>query len=111
MVQTVSPEALLTTTNRKLSSPISLALRHIFEEQRRDPNLKQIKQALKSSQNVKGEFGIINNALHKNSYDPTMRWWLLVIPKHLRLDILRQFHDTYTTGRLGFVKFCDRIRR
>ncbi|GFX26664.1 transposon Tf2-6 polyprotein [Trichonephila clavipes] len=37
--------------------------------------------------------------------------WLPVIPKHLRADILRHFHDAPTAGTLGFAKTYDRIRK
>ncbi|GFV22995.1 retrovirus-related Pol polyprotein from transposon 17.6 [Trichonephila clavipes] len=38
--------------------------------------------------------------------------WLPVIPKHLRADILRHFHDAApTAGHLGFAKTYDRIRK
>ncbi|GFU01224.1 retrovirus-related Pol polyprotein from transposon 17.6 [Trichonephila clavipes] len=37
--------------------------------------------------------------------------WLPVIPKDLRADILRHFHDAPTAGHLGFAKTYDRIRK
>ncbi|GFW32547.1 hypothetical protein TNCV_677041 [Trichonephila clavipes] len=37
--------------------------------------------------------------------------WLPVIPKHLRADILRHFHDAPTAGHLGFAKTYDSIRK
>ncbi|GFV22366.1 hypothetical protein TNCV_3924261 [Trichonephila clavipes] len=37
--------------------------------------------------------------------------WLPVLPKHLRADILRHFHDAPTAGHLGFAKTYDRIRK
>lgn len=66
-------------------------------------------QALKSSQDVKGDPGTIINSLQKKSYNLSGRRWLLVI--HNYLEILRQFHETPITGHLGFVKTYGRIRR
>ncbi|GFW58334.1 retrovirus-related Pol polyprotein from transposon 297 [Trichonephila clavipes] len=42
-------------------------------------------------------------------FDPDGKLWLPVIPKHLRADILRHFHDAPTAGHLGFAKTYDRI--
>ncbi|UYV74940.1 K02A2.6-like [Cordylochernes scorpioides] len=39
------------------------------------------------------------------------RPWLLVVPKSLRLEVLRSFHDAPTAGHLGFAKTYVRIRR
>ncbi|GFW94300.1 retrovirus-related Pol polyprotein from transposon 412 [Trichonephila clavipes] len=44
-------------------------------------------------------------------FDPDGKLWLPVIPKHLRADILRHFHDAPTAGHLGFAKTYDRIRK
>ncbi|UYV76681.1 hypothetical protein LAZ67_14001729 [Cordylochernes scorpioides] len=49
--------------------------------------------------------------LYKKNYDPLGRPWLLVVPKSLRLEVLRLFHDALTAGHLGFAKTYDRIRR
>ncbi|GBM58756.1 Transposon Ty3-I Gag-Pol polyprotein [Araneus ventricosus] len=40
-----------------------------------------------------------------------LKRWLPVIPKHLRLDIVRHFHDAPTAGHLGFIKTYDRLRK
>ncbi|GFW93780.1 retrovirus-related Pol polyprotein from transposon 297 [Trichonephila clavipes] len=45
------------------------------------------------------------------NFDPDGKLWLPVIPKHLRADILRHFHDAPTAGHLGFAKTYDRIRK
>ncbi|GFU70872.1 transposon Tf2-6 polyprotein [Trichonephila clavipes] len=47
----------------------------------------------------------------KKNFDPDGKLWLPVIPKHLRADILRHFHDAPTAGHLGFAKTYDRIRK
>ncbi|GFW92702.1 retrovirus-related Pol polyprotein from transposon 17.6 [Trichonephila clavipes] len=44
-------------------------------------------------------------------YKTDGKLWLPVIPKHLRADILRHFHDAPTAGHLGFAKTYDRIRK
>ncbi|GFY12924.1 transposon Ty3-I Gag-Pol polyprotein [Trichonephila clavipes] len=53
---------------------------------------------------------IHTDASGKN-FDPDGKLWLPVIPKHLRADILRHFHDAPTAGHLGFAKTYDRIRK
>ncbi|UYV66132.1 K02A2.6-like, partial [Cordylochernes scorpioides] len=47
----------------------------------------------------------------KKNYDPLGRPWLLVVPRTLRLEVLRSSHDAPTTGHLEFAKTYDRIRR
>ncbi|GFU79481.1 retrovirus-related Pol polyprotein from transposon 297 [Trichonephila clavipes] len=47
----------------------------------------------------------------QEEFDPDGKLWLPVIPKHLRADILRHFHDAPTAGHLGFAKTYDRIRK
>ncbi|GFT75399.1 hypothetical protein TNCV_3393951 [Trichonephila clavipes] len=47
----------------------------------------------------------------RKNFDPDGKLWLPVIPKHLRADILRHFHDAPTAGHLGFAKTYDRIRK
>lgn len=87
------------------------SLTDISAEQRKDPTLLKTIQALEREEAVKGEFKLIDGALHKRNYDPMGRTWLLVIPSHLRPGLLKYFHDAPTSGHLGFAKTFDRIRR
>ncbi|GFV19928.1 retrovirus-related Pol polyprotein from transposon 17.6 [Trichonephila clavipes] len=48
---------------------------------------------------------------HDEKNDPDGKLWLPVIPKHLRADILRHFHDAPHRGHLCFAKTYDRIRK
>ncbi|GFX19047.1 retrovirus-related Pol polyprotein from transposon opus [Trichonephila clavipes] len=57
------------------------------------------------------EFRFIDGILCRKNFDPDGKLWLSVIPKHLRVDILRHFHDAPTAGHLGFAKTYDRIRK
>ncbi|GFX80227.1 retrovirus-related Pol polyprotein from transposon 297 [Trichonephila clavipes] len=45
------------------------------------------------------------------NFDPDGKLWLPVIPKHLRADILRHFHDAPPQDTFGFAKTYDRIRK
>ncbi|GFV64561.1 transposon Tf2-11 polyprotein [Trichonephila clavipes] len=65
----------------------------------------EIKTLSNSSKNE--EFRFIDGILCRKNFDPDGKLWLPVIPKHLRADILRHFHDAPTAGHLGF----DRIRK
>ncbi|UYV66446.1 hypothetical protein LAZ67_4001706 [Cordylochernes scorpioides] len=81
----------------------------VEKEQQRDPSLTKI-IANCGDPNYK-RFVIINNILYKKNYDPLGRPWLLVVPRTLRLEVLRSSHDAPTAGHLGFAKTYDRIRR
>ncbi|UYV72237.1 hypothetical protein LAZ67_9002287, partial [Cordylochernes scorpioides] len=81
----------------------------VEKEQQRDPSLKKIIENC-GDPNYK-IFVIINNILYKKNYDPLGRPWLLVVPRTLRLEVLRSSHDAPTAGHLGFAKTYDRIRR
>ncbi|GFV63463.1 transposon Ty3-I Gag-Pol polyprotein [Trichonephila clavipes] len=74
-------------------------------EQKKDQDLAKLKLLSNSSKNE--EFSI----LCRKNFDPDGKLWLPVIPKHLRADILRHFHDAPTAGHLGFAKTYDRIRK
>ncbi|GFT47763.1 hypothetical protein TNCV_2501401 [Trichonephila clavipes] len=78
-------------------------------EQKKDKDLAKLKLLSNSSKNE--EFRFIDGILCRKNFDPDGKLWLPVIPKHLRADILRHFHDAPTAGHLGFAKTYDRIRK
>ncbi|GFT72426.1 transposon Tf2-8 polyprotein [Trichonephila clavipes] len=78
-------------------------------EQKKDQDLAKLKLLSNSSKNE--EFRFIDGILCRKNFDPDGKLWLPVIPKHLRADILRHFHDAPTAGHLGFAKTYDRIRK
>ncbi|GFV19782.1 transposon Tf2-6 polyprotein [Trichonephila clavipes] len=75
----------------------------------KDQDLAKLK-LLSNSSKIE-EFSFIDGILCRKNFDPDGKLWLPVIPKHLRADILRHFHDAPTAGHLGFVKTYDRIRK
>ncbi|UYV76850.1 hypothetical protein LAZ67_14002195, partial [Cordylochernes scorpioides] len=89
--------------------PTLAALTDIVAEQRKDPVIVRISE--ECSRNDQNRFKIINGALYKRNFDPVGQPWLLVIPRHLRPDVLRSLHDNPTAGHLGLAKTHDRIRR
>ncbi|GFX20403.1 retrovirus-related Pol polyprotein from transposon 17.6 [Trichonephila clavipes] len=60
-------------------------------EQKKDQELAKLKLLSNSSKNE--EFRFIDGILCRKNFDPDGKLWLPVIPKHLRADILRHFHD------------------
>ncbi|GFU85490.1 hypothetical protein TNCV_3178121 [Trichonephila clavipes] len=78
-------------------------------EQKKDQDLAKLKLLSNSSKNE--EFRFIDGILCRKNFDPDGKLWLPVIPKHLRADILRHFHDAPTAGHLGLAKTYDRIRK
>ncbi|GFW25187.1 retrovirus-related Pol polyprotein from transposon 412 [Trichonephila clavipes] len=60
-------------------------------EQKKDKDLAKLKLLSNSSKNE--EFRFIDGILCRKNFDPDGKLWLPVIPKHLRADILRHFHD------------------
>ncbi|GFU73475.1 hypothetical protein TNCV_137611 [Trichonephila clavipes] len=78
-------------------------------EQKKDQDLAKLKLLSNSSKNE--EFRFIDGILCRKNFDPDGKLWLPVIPKHLRADILRHFHDAPTAGHLGFAKTHDKIRK
>ncbi|GFV86466.1 retrovirus-related Pol polyprotein from transposon 412 [Trichonephila clavipes] len=69
-------------------------------EQKKDQDLAKLKLLSNSSKNE--EFRFIDGILCRKNFDPDGKLWLPVIPKHLRADILRHFHDAPTAGHLWF---------
>ncbi|UYV63976.1 hypothetical protein LAZ67_2006231, partial [Cordylochernes scorpioides] len=90
--------------------PCIVALQNFTREQMKDPDLTKIADKIQQETSNKS-FIKINDTLHKKNYDPMGREWLLVVPRHLRPEILRNLHDYPTSGHLGFTKTYDRIRK
>ncbi|GFX29904.1 hypothetical protein TNCV_4750321 [Trichonephila clavipes] len=93
-------------TRQNFSSHDSM---NLAMEQKKDQDLAKLKLLSNSSKNE--EFRFIDGILCRKNFDPDGKLWLPVIPKHLRADILRHFHDAPTAGHLGFAKTYDRIRK
>ncbi|GFW12307.1 retrovirus-related Pol polyprotein from transposon 17.6 [Trichonephila clavipes] len=86
--ETETPDKFLAVT-----TSMSLAM-----EQKKDQDLAKLKLLSNSSKN--DEFRFIDGILCRKNFDPDGKLWLPVIPKHLRADILRHFHDAPTAGHL-----------
>ncbi|GFY36496.1 hypothetical protein TNCV_27021 [Trichonephila clavipes] len=78
-------------------------------EQKKDQDLAKLKLLSNSSKTKNSDLSTVSFA--GRIFDPDGKLWLPVIPKHLRADILRHFHDAPTAGHLGFAKTYDRIRK
>ncbi|GFU61413.1 integrase_H2C2 domain-containing protein, partial [Trichonephila clavipes] len=75
----------------------------------KDQDLEKLKLLSNSSKNE--EFRFIDGILCRKNFDPDGKLWLPVIPKHLRADILRHFHDAPTAGHLCFAKLMTGYAR
>ncbi|UYV77641.1 hypothetical protein LAZ67_15001799, partial [Cordylochernes scorpioides] len=89
--------------------PSIVTLQNFSEEQMNDQAIRKIADKLQSSPN--NSFVKIDNMLYRKNYDPMGKPWLLVVPRHLRQELLKNFHDSPTAGHLGFTKTYDRIRK
>ncbi|GFU68115.1 retrovirus-related Pol polyprotein from transposon 412 [Trichonephila clavipes] len=114
----VLPSTVTPTLFREISGRGNGNIRQIFSSHdeyepcdgtERDQDLAKLKLLSNSSKNE--EFRFIDGILCRKNFDPDGKLWLPVIPKHLRADILRHFHDAPTAGHLGFAKTYDRIRK
>ncbi|UYV78461.1 hypothetical protein LAZ67_16001479 [Cordylochernes scorpioides] len=93
--------------------PTLFLLSDISKEQEKDPYITGIIKEISQPSPAKkdNKFQVVNGILYRKNYDPTGLPLLLVIPRHLRMEILGDLHDAPTAGHLGFVKTYDRIRR
>ncbi|UYV75142.1 hypothetical protein LAZ67_12002638 [Cordylochernes scorpioides] len=82
--------------------PSIVTLQNFSEEQMNDQAIRKIADKLQSSPN--NSFVKIDNTLYRKNYDPMGKPWLLVVPRHLRQELLKKFHDSPTAGHLGFTK-------
>lgn len=55
-------------------------------------------------------YGLIDGVLCHMNRHATGYKWVPVIPRELRLGVLKALHDDATAGHLGFEKTCDRVR-
>ncbi|UYV84117.1 hypothetical protein LAZ67_X001223 [Cordylochernes scorpioides] len=93
--------------------PTLFLLSDISKEQEKDPYITGIIKEISQPSPAKkdNKFQVVNGILYRKNYDPTGLPLLLVIPRHLRMEILGDLHDAPTAGHLGFAKTYDRIRR
>ncbi|UYV73003.1 hypothetical protein LAZ67_10001459 [Cordylochernes scorpioides] len=84
-----------------------ISIQDAAEEQSKDPRLVGIREKL-ANENLKG-YQMIGSVLYKKIYDPEGKSWLLVVPKQMRHEILKDVHDTPMAGHLGFAKTYDRV--
>ncbi|UYV66588.1 hypothetical protein LAZ67_4002211 [Cordylochernes scorpioides] len=80
----------------------------IRKEQRSDVQTKIIQEIDSKSESG---YEITDGILYRKNYDPMGKPWLLVVPKQMRVAILREAHDAPMAGHLGFAKTYDRIIR
>lgn len=89
--------------------PSFAVLTNFKEEQAKDQTLKDLRAI--TSKTKSSTYSIRDGILYRKNYDPLGQEWLLVVPKHLRSNILKSLHDAPTAGHLGFAKTYDRVRR
>ncbi|UYV77009.1 hypothetical protein LAZ67_14002807, partial [Cordylochernes scorpioides] len=90
--------------------PSITALTCFEAEQRKDPKIcKLIEEKGRFGAESKG-YEMLKGTLYKKNFDPLGNQHLLVIPKHLRLELLKSLHDAPTAGHLGFSKTYERVK-
>ncbi|UYV82739.1 K02A2.6-like, partial [Cordylochernes scorpioides] len=82
-------------------------------EQENDPYIAEIIRNISQPSLTKQDdkFKIVKGILYRKNYDPTEQPLLLVVPRHLRMEILSDLHDAPTAGHLGFAITYDRVKR
>ncbi|UYV60360.1 K02A2.6-like [Cordylochernes scorpioides] len=91
--------------------PFLSTIMNIKDEQKQDPYILKILDGLSDSTSKDNRFKIVNGILYKKNFDPNGPSLLLVVPRRLRSDILRELHDAPMAGHLGFAKTYDRVIR
>ncbi|UYV70738.1 hypothetical protein LAZ67_8000410, partial [Cordylochernes scorpioides] len=86
-----------------------MSLTNVDIEQTKDPDLDKIIDNLNSGYTRK-EFSIIDGILYKKNYRTTGRPWLMMIPEHLRSEVMEDLHDAPTAGHLGFARTYDKVK-
>ncbi|UYV66666.1 K02A2.6-like [Cordylochernes scorpioides] len=87
-----------------------MSLTNVDIEQNKDPDLARIIDYLNSGYTRK-EFSIIDGILYKKNYSTTRRPWLMMIPKHLRSEVIADLHDALTAGHLGFARTYNKVKK
>ncbi|UYV80868.1 hypothetical protein LAZ67_19002048, partial [Cordylochernes scorpioides] len=103
----LSRNPLLDTDENNIPELISIT--DVRKEQEKDDQITKIIQGSQSKGD--GVFKLIEGILYRKNYDPMGKMWLLVVPKQMRIDILREAHDSPMAGHLGFAKTYDRVRK
>ncbi|UYV79636.1 K02A2.6-like, partial [Cordylochernes scorpioides] len=103
----LSRNPLLDTHENNIPELISIT--DVRKEQEKDDQITKIYHGSQSKGD--GDFKLIEGILYRKNYDPMGKMWLLVVSKQMRIDILREAHDSPMAGHLGFAKTYDRVRK
>ncbi|UYV76761.1 K02A2.6-like, partial [Cordylochernes scorpioides] len=72
--------------------------------------LIRIRKLIEESGDEPREYELVKGTLYKRNFDPLGNPHLFVIPKHLRLELLRSLHDAPTASHLEFSETHERVR-
>ncbi|UYV75437.1 hypothetical protein LAZ67_13000274, partial [Cordylochernes scorpioides] len=87
-----------------------MSLTNVDIEQTKDPDLAKTIDNLNSGYTRK-EFSIIDGILYKKNYSTTGTPWLMMIPKHIKSEVMADLHDAPTAGHLGFARTYDKVKK
>ncbi|UYV65600.1 hypothetical protein LAZ67_3004808, partial [Cordylochernes scorpioides] len=90
--------------------PSITALTCFEAEQRKDPKINKLIDETEIFGAESKGYEMLKGTLYKKNFDPLGNQHLLVIPKHLRLELLKSLHDAPTAGHLGFSKTYERVK-